>query len=171
MNKKIILVLLSCYIYSAYAMQAPADQEAIKQQFIAAIRNDDVAGVRDAIAKGANTRDPLPMYEYDEWKTETPIKYVISKGLPNHLKIADLLLAREVKQEDLNALLRSTAYAGAVDRMLWLLTHGAKDENNEVRNMVINSIATVRPPYTASPETYREIIELLELPIEPKQQL
>lgn len=167
-NKKVLLALLTCYISFAHAVEVPIDQDAVKQ-LIAAVRNDDVAGVRDAIAKGANTSDPLPMFAFDESVSQAPIKYVIIHGKPNHLKIADILFANGVKQEDLNALLPTIALAGKFNRMLWLLAHGAKDVNNQVRDQVIKSIT---PDTTIERhKELTEVLDLLEFKIEPKQKL
>lgn len=181
MNKKIFLMLLTCFVYSTYAMEEspiypgpmdeplPAQPDTPEQRLINAIRNDDIDGVRNAIAQGVNTRDPLPMNPYNPDELESPISYAVRTD--KQIQIADLLFENGVNQADLNTLLRNVAHAGATDRMLWLLAHGAKDTNNEVRNIILNRISSANPPYTPPAARYQEALELLEQDIQPKQKI
>lgn len=167
--KKILAVLLisSVPLVSAMNLDTLNQNESPQQKLIRAIQDNKITDVREAINAGANTKEQLAFDPYNPDRLTTPLSFTISNG--KDYEIAELLLQQGADQKELDALLKSVAYAGNPTLVELLVAYGARP-NDDTMKGVHQALQNAQPPYTASPQDFKEIIDLLES-LEPTQKL
>lgn len=118
--KKLLSLLLLIAFTSAHGMQ---NQEQIKleDRLLVGIRDNNLLQVKSAIEAGA----PLHEIKYlVGYKGEEPLRSAYGQG---KLLIAEYLLSRGANKAILNEFLKDAAANGEVEKVSWLLSHGAQD--------------------------------------------
>lgn len=119
MKKLLILVLSLCVSY-AYGMQNK-EKIALEDRLLVGIRDNNLANVKAAIEAGA----PVNEIEYlIGYIGEEPLRTAYAKG---RLEIAEYLLSRGANKAILNDFLEGSARGAEVEKIKWLLAHGAQD--------------------------------------------
>lgn len=152
MKKLLILVLTLCVSYT-YGMQNK-EKIGLEDRLLVGIRDNNLASVKAAIEAGAPVNEIAYLIGY---KGEQPLRTAYAKG---RLEIAEYLLSRGANKAILNDFLEGSARGAEVEKIKWLLAHGAQDADGQALYYAKEyEEDEYRPTEKAK---YKEIIRLLE---------
>ncbi len=152
MKKLLILILSLCVSYT-YGM-LNKEKIALEDRLLVGIRDNNLADVKAAIEAGAPVNEIGYLLGY---KGEEPLRTAYGKG---RFEIAEYLLSRGANKSILNDYLEPAARSADVEKIKWLLAHGAQDANGQALYYAKEYEQDEFIPIEKA--KYKEIIRLLE---------
>lgn len=145
-------MLTLCVSY-AYGMQNK-EKIALEDKLLVGIRDNNLSSVKAAIEAGAPVNEIAYLIGY---KGEQPLRTAYAKG---RLEIAGYLLSRGANKVILNDFLEGSARSADVEKIKWLLAHGAQDADGQALYYAKEYEQDEFIPTQKA--KYKEIIRLLE---------
>lgn len=127
---------------------------ALEDRLLVGIRDNNLANVKAAIEAGAPVNEIKYLIGY---KGEEPLRTAYAKG---RLEIAEYLLSRGANKAIFNDYLEGAARSADVEKIKWLLAHGAQDADGQALYYAKEYEEDEYQPIEKA--KYKEIIRLLE---------